>query len=396
MPCAERSLNMDTMEEMLSMLLAGAVEMLDIPTHLQQLAIASYDEVGSWLAQHGEYSCKVYPQGSFRLGTVVRPQNPTGDFDIDLVFLMFIAKEATTQVRLKQTVGDLLKSYLEWKELSGHGSGFKTCEPKRRCWTLNDPANGFHLDVLPAIPDAEYQPTGILLTDEQLFHWQHSNPIGYARWFRQRSKELQDRMVSAAAQRGVDVEDVPIWEFRTTLQRVVQVLKWHCTLFFAEDPDNRPPSILITTLAAKAYRGEADLFTATRNSLAGMNRCIEDRNGTDWVANPAHEGENFVDKWKEYPERRDAYYKWQRALTDTLDDALRLKGRGLQTVASRLAQSFGVEPIRQSTLKYGQMMRARTAEGSLRLGAGGLLSASSAGIAIPQHNFYGQHPQPGD
>jgi len=66
--------------------------------------------------------------------------------------------------------------------------GLKTCEPRRRCWTLNDPDNGFHLDVLPSIPDLEYPPTGILLTDKELFHWQHSDPIGYARWFRKRSQ----------------------------------------------------------------------------------------------------------------------------------------------------------------------------------------------------------------
>jgi hypothetical protein len=115
-------------------------------------------------------------------------------------------------------------------------------------------------------------------------------------------------------------------------------------LYFAEDTNNRPPSILITTLAAKAYRGETDLFTATRNELAGMNRHVENCNGVAWVANPAHEGENFVDKWKEYPERREAYYAWQRDLTSTLDEALRMRGKGLQAVASRLARSFDPEP----------------------------------------------------
>jgi hypothetical protein len=54
---------MDTMEQMLSLLLGGAVETLDIPPHLQALAIDSYEEVGNWLAEHGEYRCRVYPQG---------------------------------------------------------------------------------------------------------------------------------------------------------------------------------------------------------------------------------------------------------------------------------------------------------------------------------------------
>jgi hypothetical protein len=69
------------------------------------------------------------------------------------------------------------------------------------------------------------------------------------------------------------------------------------------------------------------------------------------------------------------------------------RARDYQLVASRLAQSFGTEPIQQSTLKYGKRMRRQTADGSLRLGAAGLLSTGSTGIAVPQHNFYGQYPQ---
>ncbi len=95
------------------------------------------------------------------------------------------------------------------------------------------------------------------------------------------------------------------WEVRTTLQRLVQVLKWHCMRRFATDPDNQPPSILITTLAARAYRGEVDLFTATRNALAGMGDFIENRQGRWWVPNPAHEEENFADKWNEEPDVMD-------------------------------------------------------------------------------------------
>ena len=61
---------------------------------------------------------------------------------------------------------------------------------------------GFHLDVLPAIPDVEYPSTGILLTDVELREWQHSNPIGYATWFRNRSEELQSLLAEAAAKRS--------------------------------------------------------------------------------------------------------------------------------------------------------------------------------------------------
>lgn len=60
-------------------------------------------------------------------------------------------------------------------------------------------------------------------------------------------------------------------------------------LYFADNCDDRPPSILLTTLAAKAYRGETDLVTPARAVLAGMHDHIETRNGKYWVPNPAHE-----------------------------------------------------------------------------------------------------------
>ncbi|MCU1701596.1 MAG: nucleotidyltransferase [Mycobacterium sp.] len=387
---------MDTMEEVLSMLLEGAVDTLDVSPELQQFAIERYKEVGTWLAEHGDYGTQIYPQGSFRLGTVVRPNTGSGEYDIDLVCQLLIAKENITQAQLKKEVGSLLQAYVQWKVRHGHSDGPKTCEARRRCWMLTYPDHGFHLDVLPAIPDVEYPSTGILLTDKQLYRWQHSNPIGYAKWFRTRSEELQKKLITAAEERRINVDEVPEWEFRTALQRVVQVLKWHAMLFFADDEDIRPPSILITTLAARAYTGETDLFTATRRVLMGMDRHIENRHGIWWVPNPAHREENFADKWNEYPARRKAFIEWHRSISAALDDTVQLRGMGLQAVASRLEQSFGRDSIQKSVERYGERMRRHRTDGSLRMSRTGSLTTSVIGIPIRDHTFYGDHTHPGD
>ncbi|MDT5029069.1 MAG: hypothetical protein QOE61_5495, partial [Micromonosporaceae bacterium] len=298
---------MDTMEEMLSMLLRGAVETLDISPHLHRIAVEGYQEVGAWLADNGGDRWRIDPQGSFLLGTVVRPTTAAGEYDIDLVGRYAIDKENITQAELKQIVGEMLYGYIDWKKTQNEGDGPKTCEPRRRCWTLSYPDYGFHLDVLPAIPDLDQPPHGIRLTDVQLLRWQRSNPVGYASWFRTRS-ELNRRGLEAAAKRHINVADVPEWDVRNTLQRLVQVLKWHCMLRFASDPDDKPPSILITTLAAHAYDGEQDLFTAIPDAATRMAEFIENRNGVWWVANPAHEEENFTDKWNEYQQRRIKFF----------------------------------------------------------------------------------------
>jgi hypothetical protein len=383
---------MDTIEEQLSMLLDGAVETLDISPHLAQLAVAAYEEVGTWLVEHGTPDWRIYPQGSFRLGTVVRPNTPTGEYDIDLVCWLPIAKESTSQAELKERVGRVLHAFVRFKEREGHGDGPASCEATRRCWTLRYPDHGFHLDVLPAIPDPELPPTGILLTDKQLRLWQHSNPIGYANWFHMRS-ELE-RVVET--KRHASIAEVPDWQIRGTLQRLVQVLKWHAMLYFADDPDNRPPSILITTLAARAYTGERDLFVATRDVLDRMDTYIENRNDRLWVPNPAHEQENFADKWNEYPERREAFVRWHADLVGVLADLVQLENKGMQAVAARMSESFAPDAVNRAFRRMAERAAADTRAGVHRMGAGGLLTTSTSvpGPRVKQHIFHGQHSDP--
>ena len=383
---------MDSLEKMLSMLFDGAVETLDISPHLQHVAVERYEEVGLWLADQG-FEWRIYPQGSFRLGTVVRPTTRAGEYDIDLVCLMPVRKENTTQAELKQLVGNELHAYRRWKISSGQGDGPATCEPRRRCWTLGYPELGFHLDVLPSIPDVTLPPTGILLTDRQLRAWQHSNPIGYADWFRGRSAELQTKLREASFAKNINVDDVPTWQVRSTLQRVVQILKWHAMLFFTADSDAKPPSILITTLAAKAYRGQTDLFAATCACLATMPEYIEQRNHRWWVPNPAHPDENFADKWNEHPERRYAFLRWHAEISSVLDELTELRGAGLDVVASRLEKAFPGDPIHQSAKKYGEHIRQQRTDGLLHVAPTGLIT-TTAGTRLRDHTFHGADPRP--
>jgi hypothetical protein len=66
-----------------------------------------------------------------------------------------------------------------------------------------------------------------------------------------------------------------------------------------------------------------------------MGNFIENREGRWWVPNPAHEEENFADKWNEYPERRNAFVVWRNGLSALLSDVVQLEGKGLPAVAAR-------------------------------------------------------------
>ncbi|MDE0235667.1 MAG: nucleotidyltransferase, partial [bacterium] len=247
----------DSAEAQLAALLQGTVEQLDIsPRHYRE-AVDKYHQVAEFLGAGDEYDdadLLIYPQGSFRLGTVVLPA-PGADYDIDLVLRVAIAKEATTQAELKELAGQRLTVFVK------RTSGAPKLIEGGRCWTLLWPR--FHVDILPSLPNPEDLPNGILLTDRDLRLWQLSNPIGYADWFQSRMREqfLQQRKI-LAADRSTTVDDVPQWEVKTTLQQAVQVLKRHRDLHFANQLHLKPPSILVTTLVGLAYGGHDDLFEA--------------------------------------------------------------------------------------------------------------------------------------
>ncbi len=73
---------------------------------------------------------------------------------------------------------------------------------------------------------------------------------------------------------------------KTTLQRTVQALKRHRDLHFADAPKDKPASIVITTLAARAYRGQGSLFEVLVDVVERMPAFIEDREGSALDSEP--------------------------------------------------------------------------------------------------------------
>ena len=72
---------------------------------------------------------------------------------------------------------------------------------------------------------------------------------------------------------------------------------------FGED-ENKPISIIITTLAGQAYNGETCLYDGLFNVIEKMEQNIHiDCNGNYVVSNPVNSEENFADKWAKYPKR---------------------------------------------------------------------------------------------
>ena len=331
---------------------------IDIPPGKYQDAVDRYQAVGRWL-EDGEYpGCQgelsICVQGSFRLGTVVRPirDGVEACYDIDLVCEMPLRKDETTPQVVKSMVGDRLRE---------HGTYKKLLDPEgRRCWTLEyaeQDGVGFHLDVLPAVPDARgLLDTAIAITHkaENVYSWSASNPRGYGVWFDGKNTAAFARVMfeqKQAIQRRLSmiyasIDKVPDQLVRTPLQRSIQLMKRHRDLHFNhhERIDYAPISIIITTLAAQLYGNEMDVYSALSGivgklqahaalvegkaidrSLAVLGLIQHGPDGTWYIGNPANPAENFADRWHEDNHARArAFFAWvdtlQKDLLNILDE----------------------------------------------------------------------------
>jgi hypothetical protein len=333
---------------------------LDISDTHYEAAERSYQSVGSWLnrpeSSIAQYSPSIYSHGSFRLGTVIRPPSDEDCFDLDIVCEVNWNKVRTTQKNLKEAVGIELAAYAKRYDMQAP-------DPGQYCWTIKyaDSAQ-FQMDVLPAIPDATYQ--RLLLEARQLdatwvqsaigltntkhpqyavicTEWPPSNPRAYSQWFRKRMEPtfLAKRRSLALAEGRADVENIPEYRVKTPLQAAVQILKRHRDGTFADRPDVRPASIILTTLAAHAYAQEETISGALFSILSRMDGFIEDRLGVPWIQNPTDPRENFANRWEREPALKDAFYEWLQTARTEFQAAGRLSDQG--AVGEELAKHMG-------------------------------------------------------
>lgn len=317
--------------------LEAIAEAIDIPDHLNEVARDRYQSIGNWLDRDAstikQYDPEISPQGSFLLGTVIRPIGDLDTYDIDLVCRLNATKQDFSMAELKKAVGAEIIGYATAHRME------KEPEDGRRCWTMEyaDDAS-FHMDILPSLPDeATYRvlmeksdnvalatdqgirEQAIAITDKthpkysvRCDEWPVSNPKGYGIWFQSRQSEAvltRKRAIMETDRVYASVDDVPDYKVKTPLQRAIQLLKRHRDTMFNGD-DDKPISIIITTLSAHAYNGEQTIGEALRSILKNMHMYIEDEGGVKWVANPVNPMENFADKWLEAPEKEKNFFSW--------------------------------------------------------------------------------------
>lgn len=372
-------------QQNINRLLVDKIRDLDIPPGKYKEAMDRFHSLKEHL-EEGDYPDTnlppdIYIQGSFSLGTVIRPykEGKDSDYDIDVVCKLEQQKEQTDPSELKNDIGDEVKNYTKKNSM-------KEPEDKRRCWVLKYAPDsndiGFHMDVLPCLFDRlmaeyisrenpyleQYANTTIAITNRDddvkppQYDWRSGNPKGYAKWFLDINqpgfvifeKEQKQLLFENNKDLYSSRDDTPNELVRTPLQRVIQILKRHRDIYFADHKweKYKPISMIITTLAAKLYMGNADRLRSVYSALnyvvsqltvhaallEPMQFLSEDvaelkliqRIGNKWyIPNPVNphnpgdpdeKGENFADRWDEDGHAgANAFFEWARKLKDTFE-----------------------------------------------------------------------------
>lgn len=400
-------------------ILEAVADALDIPPSKFEEAKSRYESIGNWLDRPEStlagYDPAISPQGSFLLGTVTRPFTDAEEYDVDLGCQLKATKAEFTQKSLKEAVGYEVALYAK-------AHGMAKPDERRRCWTLNYAAGAqFHMDIVPALPDAQRYQTKLLehgyrdlalnaalsghaiaITDNTLPHydqptddWPQSNPLGYAAWFRGRMRFQLTERKKAYAERGritASVDQIPDYKVKTPLQRSIQLLKRHRDCMFADDPEHKPISIIITTLAAHAYNEEPTISAALQSILTGMDRYIEDRDGIAWVANPVNPAENFADKWAETLEKRENFHRWLNQARQ--DFGLYLRANTYDKVPQLLREHLGADLVDRTVAALLPVAAASLAAPAIAKGSSHAEEMARAERAVEQINRSGPQSKP--
>jgi hypothetical protein len=157
--------------------------------------------------------------------------------------------------------------------------------------------------------------------------------------------------------------------------------------------EDKPISIIITTLAALAYRKETNILVGLTNGLNRFEDFIETRwdakrrKEIKWIGNPVNDAENFADKWPDMPQREQKFYQW---LDQAKKDIAQItERRGLHRIQEGLSASFGEKAVNRAFSAIGEQAYKQRESGTMRMAAVTGTLGTVGRAPVPQHTNHG-------
>lgn len=321
---------------------------------------------------------RIYPQGSFRLKTTVKPLKGN-EYDLD--FVAELPKNSSMTPRQ-------LYNHI-YRILATDGIHENMLEKKSRCIRVVY-ANDFHMDIMPG-QEVDRDTNEIIVPDRELARWyHHSNPIGYAEWFEEQAKtqiryELFEKHQMAGKTEPLDDQEVTLR--LEPLRRAVQLVKRYRDIYCDKNEKEPVRSIVICTLMgyiSSSYSNEVEIIDDFCRYVNGkINAAGEE---PFEVRNPVVD-EVLTEKWEENPKNYEDFVQMMRSLTRDIQK-LKLAKTNIDIVLQlkvMFGESVTNEVVKESADLTGKARKA----GTLAVGATGILNTSKVGATVKPNNFYG-------
>lgn len=364
----------------------GLISKLDISPTMYKDAVEKYKNLGTYLQEKG-IQADFYPQGSFSLGTVVRPykDNKDANFDLDAICQILNEKGTTTPQDIKEMVESAFEENETYKKK------LTKCD---KCCTINYAETneiGFSIDIVSAVEEdestkqrlkqksllPEYIDTAIAISSkkDEEYEWATNNPKGFKEWFDKINKPfleknpLQSRSAIFESYREVfaSIEEIPIELERSALQRVIQILKRHRDVYFSKKQNGgtlKPISAIITTVVAsiastapaslnvfdllKYVLSEFNIYSkrqilneAEFNNFYKNKNIVQRIEGNWVIENPVNPEDNLADSWNENPLMAKTFFDWTKCVsTDFLESYEKRDEEYVALLESALGSDF--------------------------------------------------------
>lgn len=262
------------------------------------------DQLKQDLADHG-FPVSTWIQGSYKFHTLIRPVHKDEEYDVDVgLYFTWDARETRdppTPEQLRERVQRELIAYSKT-----NAAVRRVIEPPKERCSRALYKQQFHIDI-PTYHLDPYNDTRRLACLSGV--WEHSDPKALYLWFKN----------------AVDVEH------RALLRRQVRYLKGWAAVAFADAPEARPSSVLMTVLAAEALAqmhctgaltgGDDDILIGIISVI--YERLQRDRRVFNPVDNLEHEDLNRIheDAWGEFISRLTILYGAAQAAESSEDEA---------------------------------------------------------------------------
>ena len=357
-------------------LLEQIVGKLSLSRTTMESLVKSYNAIGKWLCEShfiemfGEVSIK--PQGSVGLGTAIKTVSDNDEYDVDLVCIINNSELKSHLEILKHSVGKRLKEH----------ENYKDAEEGKRCWKVQ--YSNYHMDILPCCPD-DCKVNYLVATEkvnEDSYIPHSTNPIEYRDWFLSKCRKITTFEAKS-------IDPIKVYDEISHLQMIVQLLKRHRDMWVKNNKKNvedKPISIIITTLAAESYVGTGDLYVDFVKVVKTLKNYIKDENDKFVIKNPVDSEENFADKWVSHPNRRTIFFEWLRTLENDIDLFCMLNKD--QEIAELAKKLFGENIIKSIYGDYAKTFKGHRENGSLYADSHGKLNTNN-GNQVKEHKFYG-------